>query len=191
MRITGGKWCRRQLKAPGAKVRPTQDRVREAVFATLSPSMADCRFLDLFAGSGAVGLEAASRGAGSVVMVEHDRSALAVLRDNVQAFDTGQTCRVVPSDVLRFIAAPRGATFDIIYADPPYDELRGQGGWCASLLDALARSQLLTPAGIFIMEQSRRQKAASHAAWETLDERRYGETVIFYFRKITTGGRQT
>ena len=190
MRITGGKWCRRLVKAPATGMRPTQDRVRAAVFATLGMAMADYRFLDLFAGSGAVGLEAASRGAGHVVMVERDRATVAIMRANVQELDTDHVCHIVQGDVLRFIQAPQGETpFDIIYADPPYEQT-GSGGCLERLLDMLSHSPLLTPGGIFIMEQSRREQVKAHGAWELIDDRNYGETAVRYFRRGPTGGIQ-
>ena len=183
MRITGGQWGRRLLKVPKTDIRPTQDRVREAVFATLGPHVVGCRFLDLFAGSGAVGLEAASRGACAVVMVEEGRHAHAVISANMADLGTGSGVQVVSSDVFRYIAqAPAGGGFDYIYADPPYDRT-GVQGWLHRLLAALRQSMVLTPAGLFIMEQSSRESVVPLNGWTMVIERRYGETVVRYFRR--------
>ena len=121
MRITGGEFGGRGLSVPrtGA-LRPTQDRVREALFNILAPEMSGADFLDLFAGTGSVGLEALSRGAGRATFVESDRRHLAVLRENVAAVAAGGRAEVVASDAYRWLGNYSGPGFSIAFADPPY-----------------------------------------------------------------------
>ena len=119
MRIVAGRLGGRRLVAPaGARTRPTSDRVREALFSLLR-DVSGARVLDLFAGSGALGIEALSRGAGSALFVERDRHALAALRRNLGA--VGVDAEVRSQDALRFIAHPDGV-FDLVFCDPPYDD---------------------------------------------------------------------
>ena len=122
MRITGGEWRSRLIKvidAPG--LRPTPDRVRETLFNWLGHDLTGLRCLDLFAGSGILGFEAASRGAAGVVLVERDQRVLATLRQNVEALG-GSRVEVVRGDALEFAvsAARQGRQFDLVFLDPPY-----------------------------------------------------------------------
>ena len=119
MRVVAGGFKGRRLHAPrGARTRPTADRVREALFSMLG-DVSGARVLDLYAGSGALGIEALSRGAESATFVERDRHALAALRRNLDA--VGADAQVIPRDVERFLARPEG-TFDLVFCDPPYDD---------------------------------------------------------------------
>jgi 16S rRNA (guanine966-N2)-methyltransferase len=118
VRIVAGEFRGRRLQAPrGVRTRPTADRVREALFSMLG-DVSGARVLDLYAGSGALGIEALSRGAESAVFVERDQQALAALRRNLAA--VGAPAEVRRQDVLRFLARPEG-TFDLVFCDPPYD----------------------------------------------------------------------
>ena len=118
MRVVAGDFKGRRLVAPrGAGTRPTADRVREALFSMLG-DVSGARVLDLYAGSGALGIEALSRGAESAVFVERDQAALAALRRNLDA--VGARAEVRRQDVVRFLARPEG-TFDLVFCDPPYD----------------------------------------------------------------------
>lgn len=120
MRIIAGRWKGHRLKPlKGRDVRPTIDRVREAWMSALGPRIVDATVLDLFAGSGALGLEALSRGASSVVMVETGRRALSVIRGNVELLGAGAECTVVAHDVFRFLSR-LDERVDIAFADPPY-----------------------------------------------------------------------
>ncbi len=125
MRITGGVWRSRRLRGPAKNtpVRPTPDSMRERAFAVLGGSVADARFLDLFAGTGAVGLEALSRGAAAVVFVERHRGTAGILRDNCAAFELdADRARVVVQPAAAAVAdmARRGEVFDLAWADPPF-----------------------------------------------------------------------
>jgi 16S rRNA (guanine966-N2)-methyltransferase len=119
VRIVAGEFKGRRLHAPrGSRTRPTADRVREALFSMLG-DVSGARVLDLYAGSGALGIEALSRGAESAVFVERDQQALGALRRNLDA--VGAESDVRRQDVLRFLARPQG-TFDLVFCDPPYDD---------------------------------------------------------------------
>ncbi|HEU4632151.1 MAG TPA: 16S rRNA (guanine(966)-N(2))-methyltransferase RsmD [Gemmatimonadaceae bacterium] len=121
MRIVAGRWRGRRIEAPGGRaVRPTADRVREAWMSIVQLDLPDAAVLDLFAGSGALGLEALSRGARSAEFVEADPRALRALRANVEALGAGASVVVHRADVLRFVAALPAFGFDVAFADPPY-----------------------------------------------------------------------
>jgi 16S rRNA (guanine966-N2)-methyltransferase len=126
MRVIAGTLRRRTLEAPaGLATRPTSDRLRETLFNILAPRIEGARFLDLYAGSGAVGIEAASRGAASVVMVERAAPALKVLRSNLEGLGLRGKLRVEAVSVSAFLRKARpqsaGFTFDLVFLDPPYD----------------------------------------------------------------------
>ena len=125
MRVIAGSRRHLVLKTvPGMAVRPTQDRTKETLFNILNPYLADCRFLDLFSGSGAIGIEALSRGAKDVVMVEQSADSLACIKENLTTTKLTAEARVLAMDV--FSAIPKlnaeGKAFDIIFMDPPYDK---------------------------------------------------------------------
>ena len=181
----------RRLQAPaGDRVRPTQDMVREALFSALGARVAGCRFLDLFAGSGAVGLEAWSRGAAAVCWVEADRRVFGVLQENVRALcgpAAGDRTRPVRADALRFLAAgPVGAPYDVAFTDPPYNP-PGSGEWLAALAEALAGTAALAPGGLWIMETGRRCACDPPPGWEIVRDRTYGETRLLVLRKQLEG----
>jgi 16S rRNA (guanine(966)-N(2))-methyltransferase RsmD len=122
VRIIGGVWRSRVIRFPAsADVRPTPDRVRETLFNWLGQDLTGRRCLDLFAGSGALGFEALSRGAAEVVMVERSRNVLAVLRENAARLGAGAPrLRLVLGDALHFLDSPGEARFDVVFVDPPY-----------------------------------------------------------------------
>ncbi|HYO41523.1 MAG TPA: 16S rRNA (guanine(966)-N(2))-methyltransferase RsmD [Nocardioidaceae bacterium] len=182
-RIIGGTAGGRRIKVPsGERTRPTSDRVREALFSSLESalgSLEGLRFLDVYAGSGAVGLEALSRGALAVTLVEHDRRAAALIRDNARAARLGDV-EVLVVDAVRALAGPPAAPYEVAFLDPPYASpvpevvavLRGlhDGGW-------------LSPQALVVVERSRRSPGLR---WPDgfVEERtrRYGETVLCYGR---------
>ena len=121
MRIIAGEFRGQQLKPPADKrVRPTADRVREAWFSIVAPRLEGAKVLDLFAGSGALGLEALSRGASLVTFVELASASLAALRENIAAMDVEDRVRVHRADALRFVANTAPRAYDVAFADPPY-----------------------------------------------------------------------
>ena len=145
VRIVGGRWRGTRLAVPDlAGLRPTSDRVRETLFNWLQPALPGARVLDLFAGSGALGLEAVSRGAAHAVLVEHDRLQAASLRATVLRLDAGAQVEVVQDDALRWLARPQATAdrFDIAFLDPPF----GDGLWepaLQALLPQMAASAWL------------------------------------------------
>jgi 16S rRNA (guanine966-N2)-methyltransferase len=188
-RIIAGSHGGRRLSAPpGSQTRPTSDRVREALFSSLSTlvDLDGARFADFYAGSGAVGLEALSRGATFVLLVEADPKASRVIRDNIEALRAGAAARLVTGRVAQVVSGPpEGGPFDVIFADPPYalgdDELaemqRGlvAHGWLASdAVLAVERSTRSVPRG----------GTLSWVDGVTAERsRRYGETTLWYGRR--------
>jgi 16S rRNA (guanine966-N2)-methyltransferase len=152
MRIIAGEWRGRAIDAPpGQSTRPTADRVRETLFSMLTSrlgSFEDLRVADLFAGSGALGLEALSRGAAQATFVESDREALDTIRKNAARLDAGDKVRVIGSSAL---ALPRSGPFDLIFADPPYAE--GSG---TAAVRAVAAAEWLAKGGWMSVETSRK-----------------------------------
>ena len=127
MRIIAGRWRGRRLKSPrGRAVRPTTDRVREAWMSALGSAVEDAVIVDLYAGSGALGLEALSRGACHVTFVELARGPLKTLKANVEALEAGSAARVIHGDALAHVERIEPGTVDLVLADPPYD--RGLAG---------------------------------------------------------------
>ncbi len=155
MRITGGVWRSRRLGSPAKNmpVRPTPDAMRERVFAVLGELVTGARFLDLFAGTGAVGLEALSRGASSVVFVERHRGAARILRDNCTLFDLEDDrarTLVQPAAAAVAALARRGEAFDLAWADPPFESWEDglaalSGAFSAGLLESDAVACLECP----------------------------------------------
>ena len=187
MRITGGTLCGRRLRAPaGLAVRPTQDRVREAFFASHAARIVEASFLDLFSGTGAVGIEAWSRGASRVCMVESDRRAFETVQRNLSDLSLASgDCRAVRCDVERFLAnPPREGPFDMLYADPPYaavSEMRGRPPVTLAerLFGLVAEHGLLAADGIFVMETGARESLSMPAGWACLAEKHYGKATLW------------
>jgi 16S rRNA (guanine966-N2)-methyltransferase len=174
MRVVAGELGGRRLQAPkGDATRPTTDRVREAVFSTLGP-LDGARVLDLFAGSGALGIEALSRGAASALFVERARPALAVLRANLDALDLGPPAATVrPGDALAALrdAAAAGDPYDLVFLDPPYRQATGLGPVLSTAL-----TPVLATGARVVTESDRRHPLDLELP--TVHERRYGDTLI-------------
>ena len=184
MRITSGIAGGRTIKVPAKGVRPTQDMVRQALFSSLADRISECRFLDLFAGSGAVGLEAWSRGAAWVCWVEGDARTFGVLKDNVEKLGVTQKDGLcLKADCGRFVEKPPAfpAPFDIVFADPPYDRDGGHG-WLEKTLRGMGGGSMLSPDGLVVFEQGAEEAMREPAGWELLRERRYGEARLIYYR---------
>jgi len=172
MRIVAGRWGGRRLTSPkGSGTRPTSDRVREALFSILGDFVQDARVLDLFAGSGALGLEALSRGAATATFVDSAAPAVAAVRTNLQALEGEADVR--RADALRFLRAATGQTrhYDLVLLDPPYRLAERLGRELSEALPAV-----LAPAGLVVSESDRR--APLDLDLPLKDERRYGDTLI-------------
>lgn len=187
-RIIAGALGGRRIETPrGEATRPTTDRVREALFARLEAwtDLDGAHVLDLFAGSGALGLEAASRGAASVLLVESDRQTAALVQRNVAALATGDRCRVRRDRVERVVAAGPGTTaYDLVLLDPPYPLAEVA---LADVLRGLLEQGWLAERALVVVERSAR---SPEPTWPEglvpLDTKSYGETALHYAEETST-----
>jgi 16S rRNA (guanine966-N2)-methyltransferase len=186
LRVIGGEARGRRIRAPGGgSTRPTSDRVREALFSALEAalgSLSGLRFLDLYAGSGAVGLEARSRGAGAVTLVEHDRRTAALIRENVSALGfTG--VEVLVATVERALAGSPPAPYDVVFLDPPYSVEPEE---VQVVLALLATHGWLRQEALVTVERPTRDSWPGWPAGYAADRsKRYGETTLWYGRRAT------
>jgi 16S rRNA (guanine966-N2)-methyltransferase len=168
LRIIAGRWRGRRLgPLRGRSVRPTTDRVREAWMSALGGTLDDLRVLDLFAGSGALGLEALSRGAREVVFVEKAASSLKVLAENIRLLGAEEQSRILKADAIKYERGLEPFAFDVALADPPYDE-----GHAATLLELFHER----PFANELWVEHRTKEAVP--AYEGLRQRRYGDTTL-------------
>ncbi|MES2179221.1 MAG: 16S rRNA (guanine(966)-N(2))-methyltransferase RsmD [Gemmatimonadota bacterium] len=170
MRIVAGQWRGRRLVVPkGDVVRPTADRVREAWMSIVNPWLADAKVLDLFAGSGALGIEALSRGAASADFVETAAPSLASIAQNLETVGAGDAAHVHRLDALTFIAALPAHAYDVAFADPPYDK---------GLAAKVAERWLAEPFADIL--------GVEHRTFEPMpgggEKRKYGGTAISFYR---------
>lgn len=180
MRIAGGQFRGRVLKVPKSdQIRPTEERVREALFNIVQTEIVGADFLDLFAGSGAVGLEALSRGAASVTFVEASRRHIAVLKENLATL--GLHATVVASDVWHYLARYTGTGFAIVFADPPY-ALGVERGY-REILGLLASRGVVRSGGLFVAEMTAAQTADEAPGWTLARDRTYGRTRLCLWRR--------
>jgi 16S rRNA (guanine966-N2)-methyltransferase len=169
VRVVAGEFKGRRLHAPrGRRTRPTADRVREALFSILG-DVSGLRVLDLFAGSGALGIEALSRGAEAAVFVDDDRRAVTAIRRNLEA--VGVRAEVHRRDVLAFLADAGAGTYDLVFADPPYDSATGLGSRLSERLP-----DLLTDDARIVTESDKRSPLVLDLP--LVLERDYGDTRI-------------
>ena len=189
MRVTGGTLRGRRILVPGGDIRPTQDRVREAVFSMLGSRVPGARFLDVYAGSGAVGIEAWSRGASHVCWVESDTRTADVMKANIATL-CGSAGTVVTGDAWRFLGKGAGGNpFDIIYVDPPYDCFSGTCGGgkqepVTRLLTAVGAGGALAADGIVLIEQRDKTPLVEPHGWQVIQDRRYGGTRVRFYEEV-------
>ena len=181
-RIIGGSAGGRALRTPaGSKTRPTSDRVREALFSALESRLGTLRgraFLDVYAGSGAVGLEAASRGASHVTFVERDRAAASLISQNARTLGLTELTVLSASATALAAGGPAGTPVGVVFLDPPYEEPNDA---VAGVLAGLASVGWLVPRALVVVERGRRGAAWTWpAGFEPAAERRYGDTVLWY-----------
>lgn len=178
MRIVSGRFkSRALLSPPGKGTRPTSDRARQAIFNILEharwrPSILpeNAHVLDIFAGTGALGLEALSRGAADIIFIENDRAALAACRANIDSFGVAAETRLLKADALRPPPLPAGAAArNLVFLDPPYGK-----GWGAAALAALAAKGWLAPAAVCVIEMSKKEPEKMPAGFSLADTRTYG-----------------
>ncbi|XHR29569.1 MAG: 16S rRNA (guanine(966)-N(2))-methyltransferase RsmD [Chthoniobacteraceae bacterium] len=183
MRVVSGIAGGIPLIAPKTDLRPTMDRVKGAIFDSLGESIIGARVLDLFSGSGSLGIEALSRGAAAADLVEKDARAEAAIRANLAKTKLqGATVHIM--DVFSYLhrVAPE-AVFNIIIADPPYAKAKGERDFGLELLGEPALAQALVPGGLFILEKLPGAPVPKNSGWELLRERRYGATEVAYLRR--------
>lgn len=179
MRIIAGTAGSIPLKVPRSLTRPTTDRVREAVFSVLGGKLDGARVLDLFAGSGSLGLEALSRGAAEATFVESNSPACTIIGENVQKTRlTGS--RVQHRDVLSFLSTAAIGHYDLVFADPPYAQDEATFALLTTLLTLPALTRALAPEGIFVLESLASVALPDAPLWEIVREKTYGSTRVSY-----------
>lgn len=179
IRVIAGKAKGRRLKlVPGDDTRPVMDRVKEALFNILSPVVANSVWLDLFAGTGSVGIEALSRGAARAVFVERASAAIKTIHHNLAHTKLADDARVMRADVFEYLDRPASETFDVVYIAPP----QYAGLWKDTLLKLDTRTDWLNPDAIIIVQiDPREQETVTLEALEAYDERTYGNTLLWFF----------
>ena len=181
MRIIGGKHRGRVLtEFKGEAIRPTADRVKESVFNILSREIAGARVLDLFCGSGALGLECISRGAKEAVFNDCSKDSVAVLTANIKKLGEGEVCTVRTLDYLACLSALQGK-FDIVFLDPPY-----RFDYGVKAAEEIARRGLLAEDGVIVYERDKpfEESTAENSGLHVADVRKYGKTYVSFLRKL-------
>ncbi len=180
MRVISGVAGGIRLEAPKSMARPSTDRLREALFSILQHRVAGARVLDLFAGSGALGIEALSRGAAEATFVDQNRASVAAIKANLERTRLGEGTEVVARDVFRWLGHAQGE-YDLVLADPPYVKAPGDRDVAAVLMAAPPLHTLLDREGLVIVEtgQERAPKHGDHWGW--LEVRSYGRSHLHFF----------
>ena len=176
MRITGGEFRGRKIKTlEGMSTRPISEMARKALFDLIGPRVIGSDFLDLFAGTGSVGIEALSRNAGSAVFVENAGKAVQVIEHNLKTLGIEDKSSVFRNDVLSWlnIASERGNEFDIIFIGPPYFK-----GYADRALDSLAKKSVMKKGGVIFVQRHKKEKVIIPDGLALADERKYGDTVL-------------
>jgi 16S rRNA (guanine966-N2)-methyltransferase len=188
MRIISGQAGGIPLRVPEAVTRPTTDKVRQALFSALGELVPEARVLDLFAGSGALGLECLSRGAASCLFIEQHRGASEVIKANLtKARLPNGTIRC--ADALRAVedlATTSPAGFDLIFADPPYTHSAKDRDWSQALLQSPHLPKLLAPNGLLILECMAKGDAPLAPHWTLFRDRSYGSTRLLWLTPTTS-----
>ncbi len=187
MRVVAGSQKGRSLKQPiGLSLRPTSGRVKEALFSMIADRLPNARVLDLYAGTGALGLEALSRGAQEVIFVENQNSSLHILRENISRCGSTQDSTIIAQDVLTFLSTEtlrRDPTpFNLIFADPPYETAD-----FLPLLTQLETSRRVDRDGLIIIEHFKKASLPQEAGdLRQVRQSRYGDTMLTFFRMVET-----
>ena len=189
MRVIAGSAGGVRLAVPKRGVRPTMDRVKAAIFSSLGDAIVGARVLDLFAGTGALGIEALSRGASSAVFVEENRQSVDVLEKNLTK--TKLKGRIRNQDVFDFLRrAPHAEKFQIIFADPPYEKTIHGEDYTEKLLTNEALPLLLEAGGILVLEKQPGETLPEIKLWHIIRRKTYGATQILFLRQSAIGNRQ-
>lgn len=180
MRIISGTAGSRKILVPHSVARPSTDRLREALFSILGHRIEGARVLDLFAGSGALGLECLSRGAASCLFIDESREAQKVIKKNLATLSlSGGRC--VGGDVFRLIQGER-TKYDLVFADPPYFKKMGDIDFVQKLLDSAELKKLLAEDGILILEDPPHHPRGDSEGWQLIDQRQYGGCRILFYQ---------
>jgi 16S rRNA (guanine966-N2)-methyltransferase len=190
MRVIAGRAGGIRLVSPKTGVRPTMDRVKAAIFSSLGEMVIGARVLDLFAGTGALGIEALSRGAESALFVDEDRQSIAAIEKNLGKTDLSG--RVRNADVFLFLknATSGGDRFRLIFADPPYEKMESGEDFTDKLLSDPTLPTLIEPDGIFILEKRPSEKIPEMKLWKLIRQKTYGATEVLFLcdnRKCQSG----
>jgi 16S rRNA (guanine(966)-N(2))-methyltransferase RsmD len=186
MRVIGGALGGRRLAPVKGRMRPTADKVRQAMFNILGDAVSQAQVLDLFAGTGALGIEALSRGAAQAVFVEENPESLKVLRRNLESLGLMERAQVLPWPALAALKklAAQAGRFEVAFLDPPYGL-----GLAEKTLAALAEAGLMAPEAVIVVEHSRREQLPEAVGALTCqDLRRYGDTRVAFYRPAGMGG---
>jgi 16S rRNA (guanine966-N2)-methyltransferase len=191
MRVIAGRAGGVRLVSPRTGVRPTMDRVKAAIFSSLGETVISARVLDLFAGTGALGIEALSRGAESVLFVEQARPAIAAIEKNLEK--TKLPGRIRNHDVFRFLkdAATSCDRFRIIFADPPYEKMESGERFTERLLGNEVLPNLLETGGIFVLEKRPSEHVPETKFWKLLRQKTYGATEVLFLSAIYASPART
>lgn len=181
MRVIAGSAGGVRLAVPKRGVRPTMDRVKAAIFSSLGEAIIGARVLDLFAGSGALGIEALSRGAASAIFVEHDRESAEAIEKNLAK--TKLKGRVRRQNVFDFLGQQSNSEkSQIIFADPPYEKDHPGKSYAETLLNNETLPQLLEPDGIFVLEKKPTDILSQTDLWRVLRQKTYGATEVLFLQ---------
>jgi 16S rRNA (guanine966-N2)-methyltransferase len=183
MRIIAGTAGSIPLKVPRSLTRPTTDRVREAMFSVLAAKLPGARVLDLFAGSGSLGLESLSRGAAEATFVESNGAACAIIGENLQKSRL-EGARVQRRDVLSFLSTTPASHYDLIFADPPYARDEPTLALLSALVTSPALAAALAPGGLFVLESFASVALPETPLWEVVREKTYGSTRVSYLSPL-------
>lgn len=186
MRVIAGSAGGIRLEVPRTDLRPTMDRVKAAIFSMLGEKVIGARVLDLFAGTGGLGLEALSRGAGEALFVEENRQAVAMIERNL--LKTKLEGRVRKQDVFNFLETTKlTGAYDLVFADPPYEHKSESEPFTKRLLQDPALAQCLAPEGIFVLEKRPSETMPTTPLWEIIRARAYGATEVLLLRQLGGG----
>jgi 16S rRNA (guanine966-N2)-methyltransferase len=182
MRIISGKYKGQQLTSFKADhIRPTTDRVKESQFNILQNHLENARVLDLFSGTGSLGLEAISRGASFVFFVDKNKKSIEILEKNIEKLKIEEPFQILQKDIFSFLKSYSGEPFDLIFIDPPFTEKMAH-----DVMAAIDQSQVFAPHTIITIESGRREKVEEYYTnLKRYDVREFGDKFLSFFRKAT------
>jgi 16S rRNA (guanine966-N2)-methyltransferase len=185
IRVIAGTAKGRKLKmVPGNSTRPVMDRVKEALFNILGTGIVDCSFLDLFAGTGSVGIEALSRGAARVLFIDNDRMAIRTIQENLAVTRLAERAEVLRTDAFDYLLRPNPEAFEYVFVAPP----QYRGLWKQALLVLDERPENLHPDGVVIVQiDPHEREDVDLQTLELYDERTYGKTMLLFYERPVPG----